>query len=61
MYFFIDTEDPRIGKQYRLIVQDLGDGSYRTFEADDDTNPFQPAYEAWLASGNTPEPWNPSA
>lgn len=59
MYFFSDMNDPRNGREYRLIVQDLGDGSWRTFEADDDMNPYQPAYLAWVADGNEPQPWEP--
>ncbi len=38
-----------------FIILDLGDGSYESFEADDNNQ----RYQEWKTLGITPEPWEP--
>lgn len=54
MFYYLDTET-MYGAQ-RHIMQKLDDGGVRSFPLTPD-NPNTSAYEAWLAEGNTAEPW----
>jgi hypothetical protein len=55
MFYYLDITDINNNTQ-RHIMQPLEDGGVRSFPLTDD-NPNTAAYEAWLAEGNTPEPW----
>lgn len=55
-YYYIDIM-PFEGEVQRHIIYIL-DGVTVSFPATDD-NPNMVEYLAWLAEGNTPEPWNP--
>ena len=55
MFYFFDTTDFN-GNLQRHILQRLDNGGVRSFPLKDD-NPDKPAYDAWLALGNTPEEW----
>jgi hypothetical protein len=54
MFYFVDVEDN--GQTQRHILTRLPDGGVMSFPLTPD-NPNTAAYEAWLADGNTPEPW----
>ena len=54
MYYFLDINN--FDEIKRIIVQQTGTSSVIQFELTDD-NPNKPAYDAWLAEGNTPEEW----
>ena len=55
MFYYFDTEV--FGKVQRHILQPLSDGGVRSFHLTDD-NPNKPAYDAWVAEGNTAEEWS---
>jgi len=56
-YWFVDVESWHGGTQRHILTR-LPDGGVMSFPLTDD-NPNKPAYDTWLAEGNTPEPWNP--
>lgn len=58
MYYYLDVTST-YGTQRHIFIQ-LLDGGVMSFPLTPD-NPNTPAYEAWLAEGNTPEEWNPDA
>jgi hypothetical protein len=58
MFFYLDIES--FGKVQRHILQRLSDGGVRSFPLTDD-NPNKPAYDAWVAEGNTATEWKPEA
>lgn len=55
MYFYFDLTD-YAGNVQRHILKKLDDNGVRSFPLTDD-NPNTEAYLAWVAEGNTPEPW----
>jgi hypothetical protein len=55
-YYYIDIGNS--GSTQRHILTRLPDGGVQSFPLTPD-NPNTAAYEAWLAEGNMPEPWNP--
>lgn len=57
-FYFVDVTNPTTQEVQRHIIQPVSEGAYRSFPATDD-NPNMGAYLAWVAEGNTPEPWNP--
>ena len=56
MFYYLGIES--FGKVQRHILQRLADGGVRSFPLTDD-NPNKPAYDAWVAEGNTAEQWTP--
>lgn len=58
MFYFLDTTDSFTQEIQRHILVRLPDGGVQSFPLTDD-NPNKPAYDEWLAAGNTPEPWQP--
>lgn len=58
MFYYLDIES--FGKVQRHILQRLADGGVRSFPLTDD-NPNKPAYDAWVAEGNTATEWQPEA
>ena len=58
MYYYLDITN--IAGTQRHILTRLPDGGVMSFPLTDD-NPNKPAYDAWVAEGNTPEEWNPDA
>lgn len=56
MYYYLDVET-MYGTQRHILTR-LPDGGVQSWPLTDD-NPNKPAYDAWLAEGNTPEEWNP--
>ena len=58
MFYFLDIKDSFTTHTQRHIVQRNADGATVSFPLTDD-NPNKPAYDAWVAEGNTAEPWNP--
>ena len=54
MYHYLDIES--IHGTQRHILTRLPDGGVMSFPLTPD-NPSTAAYEAWLAEGHTPEPW----
>ena len=54
MYYYLDI-DGLDGTQ-RHILQPLLDGGVRSFPLTDG-NPNKPAYDAWVAEGNTATEW----
>jgi hypothetical protein len=54
MYYFIDVES--YGDVQRHIIHKLSENSFVSFPMTSD-NPNMVSYLAWLAEGNTPEPW----
>ena len=57
MYYYLDITN--IAGTQRHILTRLPDGGVMSFPLTDD-NPNRPAYDAWVAEGNTPEEWNPA-
>lgn len=58
MFYYLDIES--FGEVQRHIMQPLLDGGVRSFPLTDD-NPNKPAYDAWVAEGNTATEWKPEA
>ena len=58
MFYYLDIEI--LGMVQRHILQTLSDGAVMSFPLTDD-NPNKPAYDAWVAEGNTAEEWSPDA
>lgn len=58
MYYFFDTTDAITSQTQRNIVMPRHNGEISVWPLTDD-NPNKPAYDEWVAAGNTPEPWNP--
>jgi hypothetical protein len=58
MFYYLDIES--FGQVQRHILQPLADGGVMSFPLTDD-NPNKPAYDAWIAEGNTAEEWSPDA
>lgn len=56
MYYYLDMEMPFGAGTQRHILVRSSDNGVMSFPLTPD-NPNTPAYEAWLAEGNTPEPW----
>jgi len=56
MYYFQDIE--RFGITTRHIFRYLLDGAVETFpDVESNTGPERAAFLAWVAAGNSPEPW----
>lgn len=55
-YFTFSSTDLSTSETTEYVVRVGDDGSYCAFVAADG-NPEKAAYDAWLAEGNTPEPW----
>ena len=58
MFYYLDVES--FGQVQRHILQPLADGGVMSFPLTDD-NPNKPAYDAWVAEGNTATEWQPEA
>ena len=58
MFYYLDVES--ITGTQRHILQRLDDGGVRSFPLTDD-NPNKPAYDEWVAEGNTATEWQPEA
>ena len=58
MFYYLDIET--YGVVQRHILQPLSDGAVMSFPLTDD-NPNKPAYDAWVAEGNTATEWSPEA
>ena len=58
MFYYLDI-DGLTGTQ-RHIFHPLADGGVMSFPLTDD-NPNKPAYDAWVAEGNTATEWQPEA
>ena len=58
MFYYLDI-DGLTGTQ-RHILHPLSDGGVMSFPLTDD-NPNKPAYDAWVAEGNTATEWSPEA
>jgi hypothetical protein len=58
MFYYLDIES--LGKVQRHILQPLSDGGVMSFPLTDD-NPNKPAYDEWVAEGNTATEWSPEA
>ena len=54
MFYYLDIES--FGQVQRHILQSLADGAVISFPLTDD-NPNKPAYDAWVAQGNTATEW----
>ncbi len=59
MFYYLDIENIN-GDIQRHILQPLADGGVMSFPLTDD-NPNKPAYDAWVAEGNTATEWSPEA
>jgi hypothetical protein len=57
MFYYLDVET--YGVVQRHILQPLENGGVMSFPLTDD-NPNKPAYDAWVAEGNTAEEWDNS-
>ncbi len=56
MYYFFDQE--QLGGVVRHILRPLADGGVQSFpDVESNTGPERAAYLAWVAAGNSPEPW----
>ena len=58
MYSYIDVT--HMGQTQRIIILRTGENSITQFPLTDD-NPNKPAYDAWVAEGNTATEWSPEA
>ena len=58
MFYYLDIES--FGEVQRHILHPLADGGVLSFPLTDD-NPNKPAYDAWVAEGNTATEWSPEA
>jgi hypothetical protein len=58
MFYYLDVET--YGQVQRHILQPSADGGVMSFPLTDD-NPNKPAYDAWVAEGNTATEWKPEA
>jgi hypothetical protein len=58
MFYYLDID--RSNGTQRHILQPLSDGGVMSFPLTDD-NPNKPAYDAWVAEGNTATEWSPEA
>lgn len=58
MFYYLDIET--YGVVQRHILQRLANGGVMSFPLTDD-NPNKPAYDAWVAEGNTATEWQPEA
>ena len=58
MFYYLDIES--FGEVQRHILQPLSDGGVMSFPLTDN-NPNKPAYDAWVAEGNTATEWKPEA
>ncbi len=54
MFYYLDIES--FGQVQRHILQPLADDAVMSFPLTDD-NPNKPAYDAWVAEGNTATEW----
>ena len=58
MYYYLDVT--HMGNTQRIILHQTGENSISQFPLTDD-NPNKPAYDAWVAEGNTATEWQPEA
>jgi hypothetical protein len=58
MFYYLDIDG--LNGTQRHILQRLADGGVMSFPLTDD-NPNKPAYDAWVAEGNTATEWQPEA
>jgi len=58
MFYYLDIDG--LNGTQRHILQPLSDGAVMSFPLTDD-NPNKPAYDAWVAEGNTATEWLPKA
>jgi hypothetical protein len=57
MYSYLDVT--HMGQTQRIILLRTGENSIMQFPLTED-NPNKPAYDAWVAEGNTAEEWDNS-
>ena len=56
MYFYLDQE--QLGVTVRHILRPLADSGVQSFpDVESNTGPERAAFLAWVAAGNSPEPW----
>ena len=60
MYYFLVTTDPSTGEPVEHILTILSNGVQSFPNVETNAGPERAAYLAWLAEGNTPEPWPPA-
>ena len=58
MFYYLDIDG--LNGTQRHIFQELPDGGVMSFPLTDN-NPNKPAYDAWVAKGNTAAEWKPEA